>query len=262
MGAVLIGRMILKNVRHGPAPSREADSSISRLIPRKNCRRKKIAKRGHQERGQDHAGQGVQQAQILDQDEVGQAGEDRRHEQSAEEEAEHDLASRPAETGKGIGGHRAEEHLAERHRPGIDHRVAQVEPEAHRGPGPAFCDRLFLGAQPKDALEGAPGEVHRQQGRRVGRQRTSGGEGGADHPQERDDGQQEEENHHHPRPDSTRREIAAAAPLFGVRKCKGFNCCHSRAPYARSDSPARSRRSWTAARMARMTKRITERALP
>ena len=43
MGAVLIGRMILKNVRHGPAPSSDADSSISRLMPRKNWRRKKMA---------------------------------------------------------------------------------------------------------------------------------------------------------------------------------------------------------------------------
>ena len=43
MGAVLIGRMILKNVRQGPAPSRDADSSISLLMPRKNWRRKKMA---------------------------------------------------------------------------------------------------------------------------------------------------------------------------------------------------------------------------
>ena len=43
MGAQLIGRMILKKIRQCPAPSSLAASSISLLMPRKNCRRKKIA---------------------------------------------------------------------------------------------------------------------------------------------------------------------------------------------------------------------------
>ena len=43
MGAQLIGRMILKKIRQCPAPSSLAASSISWLMPRKNCRRKKIA---------------------------------------------------------------------------------------------------------------------------------------------------------------------------------------------------------------------------
>ena len=43
IGAALIGRMIRKNTRQTLAPSIDAASSISRLMPRKNCRRKKIA---------------------------------------------------------------------------------------------------------------------------------------------------------------------------------------------------------------------------
>src|SRR6478735_9354895 len=43
IGATLIGRMIRKKEVHTFAPSMEAASSISLLMPRKNCRRKKIA---------------------------------------------------------------------------------------------------------------------------------------------------------------------------------------------------------------------------
>ena len=43
MGAQLIGRIILKKISQCPAPSSLAASSISLLMPRKNCRRKKIA---------------------------------------------------------------------------------------------------------------------------------------------------------------------------------------------------------------------------
>ena len=43
IGAELIGRTIRKKIRKWPAPSSLAASSISRLMPRKNCRRKKIA---------------------------------------------------------------------------------------------------------------------------------------------------------------------------------------------------------------------------
>src|SRR5690242_17217104 len=43
IGATLIGRMIRKKQVHTLAPSMEAASSISLLMPRKNWRRKKIA---------------------------------------------------------------------------------------------------------------------------------------------------------------------------------------------------------------------------
>jgi hypothetical protein len=42
-GAQLIGRMIRKKIRMCPAPSIRAASSISRLMPSRNCRMKNTA---------------------------------------------------------------------------------------------------------------------------------------------------------------------------------------------------------------------------
>ena len=78
IGGTDIGRMILKKIRKWPAPSIMAASSISRGMPRKNCRRKKIANGVMKKNGRTMPGQGVEQAQLLDEEEVGQRGEDRR----------------------------------------------------------------------------------------------------------------------------------------------------------------------------------------
>ena len=72
IGAALIGRMIRKKIRKCPAPSSMAASSISRLMPRKNWRRKKIANGVISTYGATMPGEGVEQPQVLDQDEVRQ----------------------------------------------------------------------------------------------------------------------------------------------------------------------------------------------
>ena len=94
--------------------------------------------------GSDHAGEGIEQAEVLDHQEVGQGGEDRRDHHGGQEQAEHHVPARPAEPGEGVGGHRAEEDLPGGGDGGEDDRVPQVQPEVDGGAGAALGDG-FLG---------------------------------------------------------------------------------------------------------------------
>ena len=64
------------------------------------------------EQGGEHdPQQRVHQSQVLDQDEVGQQGEDLRDHQRAQEDQEHGVPAAPAQAREGVGRHRAGEGL-------------------------------------------------------------------------------------------------------------------------------------------------------
>ena len=148
-------------MRQWPAPSSLAASSTSRLMPRKNWRRKKIANGVMKKYGATRPGNVPSRPRFLIRMKLG----------SAVKIGGTISAVRKTKKTMSRPGHfsRAKAYAASALKntcpavatTGEDDRVAQVEEEVDRGARTALGLGLRGGGQPEDPLVGAEGEVHR-----------------------------------------------------------------------------------------------------
>ncbi len=121
-------RMILR----WPAPSMRAASSRSRGMVRKCWRSRKMP--DHlDERRDDQAELGVQQVQVLDDDELGDGGDLAGQRERGQEQGEQDLPAAELQPREGVGGQHADDGRADDDRGGDHHRVQDVDAERRRG---------------------------------------------------------------------------------------------------------------------------------